>query len=49
MSRGLGYVYKRQGCCIKRGAAMSKFNINKLTPMLDKADAGLAKAGKAVV
>ena len=36
-------------CCIKRGAAMSKFNINKLTPMLDKAGAGLTKAGKAVV
>ncbi len=27
---------------------MSKFNLNKLAPMLDKAGAGLAKAGKAV-
>ena len=26
---------------------MSKFNLNKLAPMLDKAGAGLAKAGKA--
>lgn len=27
---------------------MSKFNLNKLTPMLDKASVGLAKAGKEV-
>ena len=27
---------------------MSKFNLNKLGPMLDKAGAGLVKAGKAV-
>ena len=26
---------------------MSKFNLNTLAPMLDKAGAGLAKAGKA--
>ena len=28
---------------------MSKFNLNKLAPMLDKAGDGLVKAGKAVV
>lgn len=28
---------------------MSKFNLNKLAPMLDKTAAGLAKAGKAAV
>ena len=28
---------------------MSKFNLNKLAPMLDKTGAGLAKTGKAVV
>ena len=28
---------------------MSKFNLNKLVPMLDKTAAGLAKAGKAAV
>ncbi len=28
---------------------MSKFNLNKLAPMIDKAGAGLAKAGKAAV
>lgn len=27
---------------------MSKCNLNKLTPMIDKAGVGLAKAGKAV-
>lgn len=28
---------------------MSKFNLNKLAPMLDKASVGLAKAGKAAI
>lgn len=28
---------------------MSKFNLNKLAPMLDKTGASLAKAGKAAV
>lgn len=28
---------------------MSKFNLNKLGPMLDKTAAGLAKAGEAAV
>lgn len=28
---------------------MSKFNLNKLAPMLDKVGAGLAKAGKVAV